>query len=155
MIAMVKLLRTSADNKDFISLVKLLDADLAVRDGDEHDFYNQFNKLNGIKHVVLAYVDNEPAGCGAIKEFDPVTMEVKRMYVKPAMRRRGIAAMTLAELERWSEELEYERCILETGKKQPEAIELYKKSGYASIPNYGQYIGVQNSVCFIKNLGNQ
>ena len=67
-------------------------------------------------------------------------------------RGEGIATIILKELEVWAAELHYEKCRLETGKKQPEAIELYKKNGYKVIPNYGQYEGVENSVCFEKSL---
>jgi GNAT superfamily N-acetyltransferase len=79
-------------------------------------------------------------------------MEVKRMFVPPASRRKGIAALILAELERWAKDLSATSCILETGKKQPEAIRLYTKCGYHPIPNYGQYAGMENSVCFEKLL---
>ena len=149
---MIKLLRTNSDNIDFIELVKHLDADLAKRDGDEHAFYNQFNKITHIKHAVVAYENDQAVGCGAIKELDSQTMEVKRMYTTPEMRGKGLATYVLKALENWAAELSYSRCVLETGKKQPEAIELYKKNGYAIIPNYGQYMGVENSVCFEKIL---
>lgn len=149
---MINIIRTAADNNDFIELVRLLDADLAIRDGDKHIFYDQFNKIDNIRYVVVAYVNNKPAGCGAIKEYNPDSMEVKRMYVLPENRKKGIASKILAELEIWARELSYSRCILETGKGQPEAIELYKKNGYTLIPNYGQYAGVENSLCFVKNL---
>lgn len=149
---MINIIRTAADNNDFIELVRLLDADLAIRDGDKHIFYDQFNKIDNIRYVVVAYVNNKPAGCGAIKEYNPDSMEVKRMFVLPENRKKGIASKILAELEIWARELSYSRCILETGKGQPEAIELYKKNGYTLIPNYGQYAGVENSLCFVKNL---
>jgi GNAT superfamily N-acetyltransferase len=74
------------------------------------------------------------------------------MYTRPDSRGKGIASLVLAELERWAGELSYERCMLETGKRQPEAIALYKRRGYGIIPNYGQYVGVENSVCFAKEL---
>ena len=149
---MIKLIRTNSENPDFIKLVKFLDADLAIKDGEAHSFYAQFNKIKKIKHVVLAYENKIPLGCGAIKEYDTNTMEVKRMYISPESRKKGIATKILYELEKWAFELSYEKCILETGKKQPEAIGLYKKSGYTQIPNYGQYSGVENSVCFEKEL---
>lgn len=131
-----------------------LDADLAVRDGSERVFYNQFNRLDVIKHVIVAYENDIPAGCGAIKHFSDDTMEVKRMFTPLQFRSRGIASLVLSELEKWSLELGYTKCILETGKRQPEAIALYKKNGYKIIPNYGQYIGIENSVCFMKELNN-
>jgi len=149
---MIKILRTNSDNPDFIELVKYLDADLAIRDGNEHSFYAQFNKIDKIKFVVIAYEDDQPVGCGAIKEYAPNTMEIKRMYTSPASRGNGIATKVLTELENWAAEMSFEKCILETGKKQPEAIALYKKSGYKSISNYGQYAGIENSVCFRKEV---
>jgi len=149
---MIKLIRTNSENPDFIKLVKFLDEDLAIKDGEAHFFYAQFNKINKIMHVVLAYENKIPLGCGAIKEYDTNTMEVKRMYTSPESRKKGIATKILTELEKWVFELSYGRCILETGKRQPEAIGLYKKSGYTQIPNYGQYSGVENSVCFEKEI---
>lgn len=149
---MILIIRTDSDNKDFIELVKLLDADLAKRDGDDHPFYAQFNKIDKIKHVVVAFENDIPVGFGAFKEFEQNKVEIKRMYTLPEHRGKGIATLILSELEKWAAELSYEKCILETGKKQPEAVELYKKNGYKQIPNYGQYAGIKNSLCFEKKL---
>jgi GNAT superfamily N-acetyltransferase len=149
---MIKIIRTNSENPDFTELVKFLDADLTIRDGENHLFYSQFNSINKIRYVVLAYEDEIPLGCGAIKEYDMKTMEIKRMYVSPESRKKGIATKILTELEKWTYELFYGKCILETGKMQPEAIALYKKNGYTLIPNYGQYTGVENSLCFEKKL---
>jgi len=149
---MLQLLRTNSEHPDFISLVKLLDADLKEKDGEDHAFYAQFNKIDLIRHAVVAYWDGVPVGCGAIKAFDADTMEVKRMYVAPAFRGKQIATKILLELENWARELAYTRCILETGKRQPEAIALYTKNNYVIIPNYGQYKDVENSVCFEKMI---
>ena len=149
---MIKLERTTSDNPDFMGLVRLLDADLAVRDGSEHAFYSQFNRIDSIKYVVVAYMDSKSVGCGAIKEFSPGVMEVKRMFVTPQARNHGVATRILLELERWAREMNNQRCILETGKRQPEAIGLYTRNGYHAISNYGQYQGVENSLCFEKLL---
>ena len=149
---MITIIRTNSDNQDFVNLIKLLDADLAQRDGDDHPFYAQYNKITKIKYVVIAYDGNQPVSCGAVKEYDANTMEVKRMYTTPESRGRSIASQVLTELETWAAELSYEKCILETGKKQPEAIRLYEKNGYKLIPNYGQYAEIENSGCFEKNL---
>ncbi|HMB23710.1 MAG TPA: GNAT family N-acetyltransferase [Anaerolineales bacterium] len=149
---MIRTTRTNSEDQDFVQLVKHLDADLAERDGQNHSFYAQFNKIDKIKHVVVAYDDDQPVGCGAIKEYTPGIMEVKRMYTTPESRGKGVASKILRELETWAAELSYEKCILETGKKQPEAIGLYKKNGYKMIPNYGQYAEVENSVCFEKQI---
>ena len=149
---MITVIRTNSENSDFRILVKFLDAELAVADGEEHLFYSQFNKIDKIKYVVIAFENDKAMGCGALKEYDKNTMEIKRMYVSTSGRGRGIATRILTELEQWVRELYFRKCILETGKKQREAIGLYKKNGYTLIPNWGQYEGIENSLCFEKVL---
>jgi len=146
----MKIVRTNSENVGFIELVSFLDQDLAERDGDDHSFYAQFNKIDTIKYVVLVFDQDVPIACGAMKEFDKQTMEIKRMYTTNNRRGKGIAARILNELEIWATELSYSKCVLETGINQSEAIGLYKKSGYSIIPNYGQYANVQDSRCFEK-----
>ncbi len=149
---MLKLIRTNSANPDFQKLVSELDADLLIRDGKDHSFFAQFNKIDKIKYVIVAYDNDLPVGCGAIKEYSNDTVEVKRMFVPDHRRGQGIASLILNELERWSLDLNFSRCILETGKKQPEAIGLYIKNNYKIIPNFDQYENVQSSVCFEKIL---
>ncbi len=149
---MLTLKRTNSDNEDFRALVTELDKDLKIRDGEDHAFYAQYNKIDSIKHVVLAYKNDETIACGAFKPYEEKTAEIKRMFVPPQHRGKGIASLVLAELEGWCRELNYEKCILETGKKQPEAIKLYHKNNYKTIPNFGQYADVPDSVCFEKIL---
>lgn len=146
-------LRTDSENADFLALVKQLDAYLSEKDGDEHSFYAQFNKVDSIKHVIVAYDGDLPVGCGAIKAFSQDVMEVKRMYVLPTQRGKGVASQILQHLEVWARELGYRKCILETGTRQKEAIILYQKNGYKRMAvNYGQYEGVENSLCFEKDV---
>ena len=149
---MIQFKKVDSDHESFRVLVRALDADLAIRDGDDHAFYDQFNKIDKIKHVIVAYDQQTPVGCGAMKEYSPDSMEVKRMYVLPENRGQGIASAILKGLEQWALDLRYRRCLLETGKKQPEAIALYKKSGYRIIVNFGQYANIENSICFEKVL---
>ncbi len=149
---MIELEKTDASNSQFRALVNLLDAELAVRDGEDHAFYDQFNKLNDIKHVMIAYQQGEAIACGAIKAYNDDAMEVKRMYCLPAARGQGVASVLLQGLEAWAKELGAKYCLLETGINQPEAIRLYEKNGYQRIPNYGQYNGVGTSFCFEKIL---
>jgi GNAT superfamily N-acetyltransferase len=148
-----RLARTNASDPAFRALVAELDKDLAIRDGNDHAFFAQFNKLHDIQHVVVVWDGEVPVGCGAFKPFDVDAVEIKRMYVPPQHRQKGIASLILQELERWAHELGYARGVLETGEKQPEAIALYTKRGYRVIPNYGQYADVTSSVCFEKHLG--
>jgi GNAT superfamily N-acetyltransferase len=145
--------RTDSTNADFRALVDDLDAELAIRDGDEHAFYSQFNKIDALKHCIVAYENGIAVGCGALKHLSVDTAEVKRMFTTEPARGKGIASRVLQALEAWAAELSYAKVILETGKKQPEAIALYEKSGYHRIPNYGQYLDKDNSVCFEKGIG--
>lgn len=149
---MVKIIKTESGNSDFQMLVKLLDADLAIRDGAEHAFYAQFNKTDKLRYVIVLYNDAVPVACGAIRELSDEIMEIKRMFVQPDYRRQGFAQMVVNTLEAWAQELGYMKCVLETGKNQPEAIQLYQKIGFQVIENYGQYAGVENSVCMQKKL---
>ena len=145
---MKKIIRTDNKNVDFNKLIIELDAYLKVTDGADHEFYNQFNGLDNIKNVVIAYQDSQAIGCGAFKKLDNETIEIKRMYVKFAHRGSGTAQAILNSLELWASEKGFKKCILETGNRQVEAIKFYKKAGYKSIPNYGQYIHMEDSNCF-------
>lgn len=149
---MCQLLRTNSTNPEFISLVSLLDAYLAQRDGKDHSFYAQFNGITHLNHVIVLYQDNTPLACGAIKKYNDTTVEIKRMFVQPEHRGKGYASKVLVALENWSKELGHKSTILETGLRQPEAIALYKKNGYEIIDNYPPYVGIENSVCFKKDL---
>jgi len=149
---MIRLVRTNSEDSVFINLVKDLDTFLKITDGDEHEFYSQYNNIDVIKHVVIAYYYEEPAGCGAFKMYEKDCVEIKRMFTKESFRGKGVASKILKELEGWAKELNYNFCILETGIRQTEAVALYKKNNYTLIPNYGQYTNVSNSLCFKKTL---
>lgn len=148
----MRIVRTDSHDSDFKVLVKELDAYLAVTDGDDHAFYDQFNKLDHINNVIVAYKDGIPVSCGAIKKYDSQCMEIKRMYTRNNYRGKGIASCILSALEKWTAELGFQSCILETGVNQQEAIALYKKNGYRLIKNYGPYADVENSFCFEKTV---
>lgn len=150
---MLSLIKTNSDSSDFRSLVVLLDADLQSRYGEQQSFFSQFNKLDHIHHVIVVYENNQPVGCGAFKAYEPGVAEIKRMFVQQQNRGKGIAGQILAALEQWAKEEGFKSCILETGLEQPEAIRVYEREGYKRTPNYGQYIGVEISVCMKKDLG--
>jgi len=149
---MLHLLRTHSEHPDFELLVKPLNTYLAILDGEDHAFYAQFNQSALLKNTLVAYWNEQPVGIGAYKAYDETTAEIKRMYVDPEFRGKGIAKAILQELERWAGEDGFTSAILETGQQQIEAIQLYHKTGYARIENYGQYAGVANSLCFQKSL---
>ena len=149
---MIEIKRTSSSEIDFQHLVSELDGELSTRNGETNEFFAQYNKIDQIKNVIIATIDNKPVGCGAIKAYDSDTMEIKRMFVPIEMRGKGIAVHILKNLEKWAKEMNYSKCILETGNKMPEAIRLYEKSNYKVVPNYGQYNGIEDSICFEKHL---
>ncbi|ESU28975.1 N-acetyltransferase GCN5 [Flavobacterium limnosediminis JC2902] len=147
----MQLVRTTSENPDFKYLTQLFDTYLIDIDGDEKDFFAQYNQIY-LQNVIVCYEDAVPVGCGALKEYDSETGEIKRMFVHPEHRNKGIANSIVLELEAWAKELHFTACILETSFKLEKAIALYKKFGYLEIPNYGQYIGVDSSVCMRKNI---
>jgi GNAT superfamily N-acetyltransferase len=150
---MLEILRTNSSSEHFVALVKKLDAYLTITDGDEHAFYDQFNKLDSINHVVVYYKNGIPVACGAIKQMGLTNVwEVKRMFVEENMRGKGVASLVINELEKWAKELNVEKLVLETGKRQTEAVAFYHKNNYQITENFGQYIGVENSICFEKLL---
>lgn len=146
------IVRTTSDNEDFGTLVLQLDAYLRVLDGDDHEFYAQFNKTHLLKNALICYENDLAVGIGAYKEYNTETAEIKRMYTLPEYRGTGIAKALLTELELWAKEEGYTTAILETGYMQKDAIGLYQKLGYQITENFGQYIGVENSICMKKSL---
>jgi len=146
------IIRTTSEHPGFVALVRHLDAYLAKIDGDEHAFYAQYNKIAALQNVVVAIHDGAPVGCGAFKPFDENTVEIKRMYVLPEWQGKGVAGRVLADLEQWAAELGYGRCVLETGLRMPDAVAFYTKNGYGRMENFGQYVGMENSVCFEKKI---
>ena len=153
---MINLVKTTAESVDFQRLSRALDIDLRQRDGDDHAFFAQFNKIDMLQYVLVAYNEaGEAVACGALKPYLDLanTMEVKRMYVEPQHRGKGISKAVLQSLESWAAALGYSHLVLETGWKMPEAIALYRGQGYEEIENYGPYVGVALSVCFEKWVG--
>lgn len=149
---MLELKRTNNQNPDFLYLVPLLDKDLRSRYQALQDTYDQHNVILNIDTVVVAYEDGQPVGCGCFKQFDDSSVEMKRMYVKPEHRRKGISSAILDELEAWAAASGYTTAVLETGDRQDEAIALYKKQGYSIIPNYPPYEQMETSICMQKPL---
>ena len=148
----ITLKRTTSSNPDFRPLTILLDQELYEKYGDLQSEYERYNQIVDIDTVVIAYRDGIAVGCGCFKQLDDASAELKRMYVKKDERGHGIALAMLSELELWIKELGFPYSILETGTKQHEAVALYQKIGYVIIPNYGQYSGMESSICMRKEL---
>ncbi|UKB79018.1 GNAT family N-acetyltransferase [Chryseobacterium sp. MEBOG07] len=144
------LLRTDSTNTDFQNLVKSLDATLSEHNGENDDFFAQFNTIDAIKNCVVAYIDDTPAACEAFKPFSEDTVEIKRMFTDPEFRKNGLGSAIVKELENWAAELNFKKAVLETSQDLKSAISIYEKSGFYRISNYGQYIGVEQSVCYEK-----
>ena len=149
---MLTLLRTTSDNPEFRGLIIRLDQELWARYGAEQAEYDRHNKIESNRTVVVAYVTGEAVGCGCFKPFDQSSIEIKRMYVSPTHRGKGIALAIIKELEQWAIEEGFYKAVLETGVKQPEAIAVYSKAGYSQVPNFGPYVAIKSSVCMAKTL---
>jgi GNAT superfamily N-acetyltransferase len=148
------------DHPDATALVARVQQEYVERYGspDESPVEpSYFDPPEGI--FVVGYVDGQPVATGAWRR-SPVrvlggtsAVEIKRMYVVPAHRGEGIARVVLAELERTAAEAGHDLLVLETGLRQPEAIELYRSSGYVEVPGFGFYCGQELSRCFGKRIG--
>lgn len=149
----IQLKRSTSADADFQDLVIQLDQDLAEKNGDNNAFFAQYNRIDFIQHVVVLYVNDKAVACGAFKAFDDEQVEIKRMFVCEDQRGKKLGLAVLQELERWAIELRYTSCVLETGTKMKAAIHLYTKFGFERIENYGQYAGIEDSLCFRKKLG--
>jgi len=144
--------RTSSENIFFQELIRQLDVVLKEVDGEQFDFLSQFNKVDAIKNVIVCFIGDQAVGCGAFKEYDSGIAEIKRMFVAPDYRAKGIASKILEELEAWAKELGFTQCILDTNKELKNAVQLYLNNGYVITARYGQYVDVESSVCMKKNI---
>lgn len=144
--------RTKGDDIDFRNMVKALDEGLYLRNGDSQAQYEQYNQIDKIRNAIVIYYMGEAVGCGCFKPFDSETIEIKRMFVSPNLRGLGFAFKILQALESWAIEEGNKNAVLETGVRQLEAQSLYKKAGYSLTENYGQYIGMKDSICYRKRL---
>jgi len=145
--------RTDSADPHFQALVHQLDSYLTGINGEAHGFYSQYNKPQGLKHCVVAYLSDTPVGCGAFRPFpnEPI-VEIKRMFVLPEARRSGVARAIVDALSSWAKEEGYERARLETSRRMEPAVTLYKSSGFEVIPNYGQYKDVEDSICMERQI---
>ncbi len=149
---MIEIVRTDSKDQDFKNLISLLDNELNAQYGEKQNFYDGYNKIEDCKTVVIAKSDKIPIGCGCFKSLDKNSIEIKRMFVHNNCRGVGISKQILKELETWAKELGYNYSLLETGYKQIQAIGLYEGFGYKKTENYGQYIGVETSICMKKKI---
>jgi len=102
---------------------------------------------------LVVYQDGLPVGCGAVRRIDPETAELKRMYVAPTVRGKGLGRRLVAALEIEARSLGVQRLVLETGIRQASALALYRTTGFQPIPLYGEYLlSPETSICLGKVL---
>jgi GNAT superfamily N-acetyltransferase len=142
------------DRPEAEALVGALLDELRERYGEEDPDHPLVHELAGPAGgaFLLARVEGRPVGCGGLRRHDDGVAELKRMYVVPDQRGRGVARVLLAAIEAQAARLGYHAIVLETGVRQPEALALYEGHGYERIANFGPYIAAPLSVCLRKEL---
>lgn len=140
------------DHADSVALRSAQRAELTERYGTPDSEPGPAPTANDVDYLVVAYRDDQPVGCGALRPIDESHGEVKRMFVAPAHRGTGVSTTILAQLETVARSRGWTRLVLETGDRQPDAIRFYEREGYARIPNFGYYADSEASVCFGKPL---
>jgi len=147
--------RESVDSAVVQRLIKALNAELeSIYPEDGANFFrlDPEEVAEGRGAFLVAYLDDKPIGCGAVRLNEPGLAEIKRMYVDPAVRGRRVGRRIVDALEAQARLLGANRIVLETGPRQPDAIAMYAHAGFSEIPLYGEYIGSQFSVCMAKDL---
>jgi GNAT superfamily N-acetyltransferase len=146
----------SLDSAVVKQLILALNAELDQRypeEGANHFRLDPEEVAPGRGVFLVAYVDDVGAGCGAVRVNEPGIAEIKRMYVLPAHRGRGIAGQILAELEVRAKGLGVRQLVLETGARQPESIAVYRRAGFEQIALFGEYLNSPlTSLCMGKSL---
>jgi putative acetyltransferase len=140
----------SSEDITRLSIALHKDLELRYGKGTIEEFLEENNSML-IFFAALNGTDSDVA-CGALKHFDIITAEVKRMYVKDEFRGKGISKLILNKLEETALNLGYKKIVLETGLKQPEAMSLYEKYGYTKIKPYGRHKDDPDSICYEKYL---
>jgi GNAT superfamily N-acetyltransferase len=149
----MRILRTDSRNEDFRRLAELLDESLYELYGEDIKIYSKQNSVTyNLKDILIIYINDEPVACGAFKKYDNDTIELKRVFVKKENRGQGISKLIVKEIEELGRINKYSFVILQTGRKQIEAIKLYESTGYEVIENYGVYIGDDESICMKKRI---
>ncbi|MBS7232000.1 GNAT family N-acetyltransferase [Flavobacterium psychroterrae] len=148
----IKVVKTTSENPDFISLIKIFDTFLWERYPELKKEYWGNNLIEFNPNVILIYLDEKPVASGCFKKHNESTVELKRMFVLPKARGLGLAQLVINELEIEAQNLGFQSMILETLYKQTEAISLYQKVGFEIIDNYEPYVGLINSICMSKTI---
>jgi putative acetyltransferase len=151
----VTIQRESLDSAAARELILALNRELDARypeEGANHFRLDPAEVTEGRGGFYIARLGHAVAGCGAVRLVDAGAAEIKRMYVPPALRGRGIATRLLAHLEAEARQLGATRLVLETGERQFESVALYRRAGFVEIPRYGEYVDSPLSLCMGKPL---
>ncbi|WP_428231375.1 GNAT family N-acetyltransferase [Flavobacterium sp.] len=148
----IKVVKTTSENPDFISLIQIFDTFLWDRYPELKKDYWGNNLIEFNANVVLIYLDEKAVASGCFKKYNGDTVELKRMFVSPEARGLGLAQLVIKELEKEARNQGFQIMILETLYKQIEAISLYQKVGFEIIENYEPYVGLSNSVCMSRSI---
>jgi GNAT superfamily N-acetyltransferase len=150
----VDIRRVAPSDEQGRALIAAAVAELAERyDGDQDPAVDLDDLVPPRGDFLVALLDGKPVGCGGVRVLAPGMGEIKRMFVAPSVRRKGVGRALLAGLEAAARDLGWTVLRLETGLRQPEAIALYQDTGYERIPDYGHWAGAPLTVCFEKPLG--
>lgn len=151
----LRLRRESIHSETALELIRALNAELSQQypePGANHFRLDSDEVGSGRGVFLVAYWQNRPVGCGALRRLDPNTGELKRMFISPRWRGRGFGRRLLGALEEEARALGVVRLVLETGTRQAEAVALYERAGFQRIPSFGEYAHSPLSVCMAKRL---
>ena len=150
----IRYVEAGFDCNDFVVLSNEMEVylDRAIGGAEKREKYKEFNHLNTLDYVIVAYVGDIPAGCAALREYSEKEIEVKRVFVREGYRKNGIASGIMRRLIAYAAENEYDKLLLETGEFLRESVRLYTDFGFYRIFNYGVYAGIEESLCMELNL---
>ena len=143
---------TDENDERFLKLVCELDRGYYERIGDELSKYDSYNEFKDPHTVMLALDDGTAVACASYRAFDEDSVEFKRVFVKKAYRKRGIAYSLITQLEKLAVEEEYEYSYIVTGKNNEPAVRLYEKLNYTLTEKFGQFRDDDAVICMKKEF---
>ena len=145
---------TDGNNSDFLHFYEITEEYYSKAAGGlkKREGYVQYNLSSAIPDVLIAYEDGKAVGCAGLKKYSEEDIEIKRVWVEPDFRGKGIAFSMMQYLEKKALQKGFQRMILQTRPVMEDAISLYRKLGYSFIDNYPPYDRLEGAVCMAKSL---